>query len=385
MSRQPFRFVVDARVVRRGMTGVGHYVAGLLRGLSEELAMRPNAPAMNAMVLAEEKEFAAQALGNSVPLAVVDADYQRHPAAEWFLHAGINRWMREQQASVLVSPYFLAPSGPRPFARVVGVLDDLLWRTPENYPARYRWLVEAHLRLSLPYVERTFTLSGAMHRSLARRFPALEGRPPATVPGAVDHSMFRPARDAAERRAIRVANRISTDAKLLVYVASMEWRKNHRALLEELHALEEPAVLALFGNATAAQERTLRSLAPPWVALLFFRDAKLEVMAEVLRAADLMVFPSRAEGFGLPVLEAMASGTPAVCSPAPVLREIHRGLYLSAPVRDGQFGAAVVTALREPITDEARQALLRRAARYTWRASAARLLALVEEAAKARR
>jgi glycosyltransferase involved in cell wall biosynthesis len=98
-------------------------------------------------------------------------------------------------------------------------------------------------------------------------------------------------------------------------------------------------------------------------------------LAALLHGAAALVMPSRAEGFGLPVLEAMAAGVPVLSSDVPALREVGGGATVVTPVGDA---AALAGALRDLLGDPARQEELRaagrrRAADFSWVAVAARL------------
>ncbi|WP_199433973.1 glycosyltransferase family 4 protein [Qaidamihabitans albus] len=98
-------------------------------------------------------------------------------------------------------------------------------------------------------------------------------------------------------------------------------------------------------------------------------DAEL---ASVLRGASVLAAPSRAEGFGLPVLEAMAAGVPVVHSDAPALAEVAGGAGRMVPRGDA---AALATALGEVLSSEKLAAGLAaagraRAAEFTWRRAA---------------
>jgi glycosyltransferase involved in cell wall biosynthesis len=100
-----------------------------------------------------------------------------------------------------------------------------------------------------------------------------------------------------------------------------------------------------------------------------------EELAELYRGAAALVLPSRYEGFGLPVIEAMASGTPVVAAPDAALREIAGDAAVFA--EPAELAAGIRRALAE--RDKLVAAGLRRAAQFSWDDTARGTIAVYRE------
>jgi glycosyltransferase involved in cell wall biosynthesis len=171
----------------------------------------------------------------------------------------------------------------------------------------------------------------------------------------------------------------------LLSLATLEPRKGLDVLIA---ALADPAAPALplllvgqpgWGGIDPIAEAVKQGLDPARVRVLGrLSDADLAV---TLDRATVLISPSRAEGFGLPVVEAMAAGTPVISSDAPALVEVGGGATVVVPREDS---AALAAAMAELVSDEARRKVLvaaglRRAEKYSWSAAADRLWQLYSE------
>ena len=123
-------------------------------------------------------------------------------------------------------------------------------------------------------------------------------------------------------------------------------------------AAREAVFNASSSRADALEDPTIRPLG-------FFPDEHLPLLYQ---GAEAFVFPSLAEGFGLPVLEAMACGTPVICSNTTALPEISGGAaYLLPPLEIDAWAEAIDTVLFD---NEIRQCMrsegIKQAARFSW-------------------
>jgi len=165
----------------------------------------------------------------------------------------------------------------------------------------------------------------------------------------------------------------------VLYVGAPEWRKGIDTLLDAMTFLRQrhPEVTLALTNTlpdTAKLPANVRL-----AQLGFVDDATL---AALYRGCAVLAFPSRYEGFGLPVLEAMSYGAPVVCSTAASLPEVAGDAAAYVPVNDP---AALAAAMQTVLDDAAYANDLRRrgpphAATFTWEATAERTLAAIESA-----
>lgn len=170
--------------------------------------------------------------------------------------------------------------------------------------------------------------------------------------------------------------------KSLLYMGSFMPYKNVETLLAGMAGLPD-YTLHLLSRITPERQRELEALVPDGASVRFHNGVSDDEYGELLRRATALVTLSRAEGYGLPVIEAMAVGTPVIAADTPIFREVGgtAALYVD-PDAPAAFTAAVQTLSDPDSWHAASQAGLVQASTYSWDASADALLAALAEAAQ---
>jgi alpha-1,3-rhamnosyl/mannosyltransferase len=286
---------------------------------------------------------------------------------------------------------------------VATLYDAIPLRHPEWANARWRRAKNWLLRRSAGNADRIIAISQAGAQEVIEHYGVARDRV-RVVPLGVDARWFQaPAREAAHATLARRGLRPG----FFLFVGTLQPRKNVGALLSAHDRLprdirdEHQLVIAgkLGWRADALHADLLRRRESGRVRWLDY--VPTEELAHLYAAACALVFPSLAEGFGLPVLEGLAAGTPVITSDLPALREAGGEVVTYVPPGDEDaLAGAMIAAARHTESPGAQrvharapsagaegessaasvvQARQRHAERFTWRACAERTLAVYRE------
>jgi glycosyltransferase involved in cell wall biosynthesis len=290
-------------------------------------------------------------------------------------------WQRQlgpaPRADLIHAPTLLMP--PRVEPLVVTIHDAVPWTHPETLTRRgarwHRAMAELAVNRAAAIAVPTLAVAGELTAVL----PGLT-RDRIEVLGAGVPRHFRTEPSAAKVDEVRRRHRLPQ--QFVLSLATLEPRKGLDVLIGALAGLgggAPPLVLVGqpgWGGVDPQAEAVRRGMGPSAVQVLGkVTDEDLPV---ILRLACLLAVPSRAEGFGLPVIEAMAVGTPVVCSDVAALVEVAGGAAVVVPREDAEsLGAAIEKLLGDGSERDRLSAAGRvRAAGFDWDEVARRAWAL---------
>lgn len=263
--------------------------------------------------------------------------------------------------------------GPVLSANAVTMIHDVqVLLSPESYSRAFRFWY----RLLQPILARRnralLTVSDFSREQIARAGLAPIERIH-TVHNGVDH-ILRHTADPSIRAELGL-----TDAPYALALATTQAHKNIPLLLKAFSRPEMAGMrLVLFGSADRAAFVAAGHAVPPNV--VFAGRVSDGQLRGLIEGACALAFPSETEGFGLPPLEAMTLGTPAVCAPRGALPEVcgDRAIYVDCDDVEGWARALLKLASEPDYRAALGQAAREHAARYTWRNAALRLLDVLE-------
>jgi len=369
------RVLVDATEVPADRGALGRYVDGLLTALGAagtDLAI--------ACQRADEQRYRRLISGSEVVTAPPTIMHRAARLA--WEQSGLPVVAQQVAADVIHAPHYSMPLRPgRP--TVVTIHDLTFFTEPELHSPVASVFYKSAIRTAVRRAARLIVPSKATRDELVRVLDADPTRIDVAYHG-VDHSLFhRP----DPHQVSQVSDRLGLHGKPYVaFLGALDPRKNVAALITgwagAVADLDEPPALVLAGGGGWSDEVDAAVAAvPPHLRLVRPGYLPYSLLPGFLGGALVYAYPSRGEGFGLPVLEAMACGAPVLTTHCTSLPEVGGDAVAYTEPDAESIQAALRGLLDDPVGREALAlAGHARSQEFTWAASAEAHLACYRRA-----
>jgi glycosyltransferase involved in cell wall biosynthesis len=367
------RIAIDARKLRD--YGIGTYVRNLLRQLGRQ------ASSHEYVVLCRRADCAIIEESGPQFRAVVE----RAGAYSITEQFAVPMDLRREAVDLFHAPHYVLPP-LTPCRSVVTIHDCIHLRFPQYLPSRLGYAyARGQMWAATHKAARVMTVSEASKRDILRYFRVPEARID-VIYNAIDERFWLEP-DAEEVNRVRERYRL-TDPFVL-YAGNIKPHKNLERLIEAFHLMRQAdpnlkdVQLLIIGDEISKYATLRRAVHSHKLHkhVRFFGFVSDQTLAALYRLANVFVFPSLYEGFGLPPLEAMASGTPVITSNVSSLPEV---VGDAALMIDPYDPAAIADAMARVLTDtDLRVDLqgrgLARAREFSWERSIGRVREIYEE------
>jgi glycosyltransferase involved in cell wall biosynthesis len=368
------RIAFDGTTLRPGRTGVGYYSEHLLQQLAQE-------PSHEVVVLSNGPVETTRPLP---PRVTVAASSWRLPRAVW-MQTQAPREVKRIGADVAHFTNGMVPlASPAPTVVTIHDMSLTLW--PQFHPPRRVMLNRPLVNLAARRADAIITVSESARRDIVR----LYGLPPGRVHVVHEAAApsFAPVFSARQLRRVRQTYGLAE--RFVLYVGTIEPRKNLPNLLEGFARRVRNGDLRHQLVCVGPYGWRSRDVAKQ-VDRLGIRDAvkfagyvPFADLPALYTLAEMFVFPSLYEGFGLPVIEAMACGTPVITGRVSALTEVGGAAVEQADGLDADaIGEAIVRlAVRRDRREQLAALGLERSQKFSWSRAARETLEVYRIAAR---
>jgi glycosyltransferase involved in cell wall biosynthesis len=370
-----FRVAIDARWAVRRMNGIGQYIlqlAGRMPALDPELHLTllvDRAMGPHLLPTGCEQAVLGSYLGDGIPAA-------RFYSPFW-LNLEVPRYLSRYSVDLFHGANFVIPRSTR--CRTVATVHDMsFFRTPWVYGPLYQYYMRRQVRTTIGRADALITISHRTRDDIAE-LQSAHAESIEVIHCGVD-PRFRTQHPESYLRSVQAT--FELPARYILQVGVIEQKKNLATVLRASTAalsagLADAVVFAGRDGLGAAGIRRLASRLGLDGKARFLGYIPQDLLPGLYSLSTLFVFPSHYEGFGLPVLEAMASGVPVIASSTSAIPEVAGdAAMLIDPADVNGLTRAIMTAL----TDEGLRAQLRdrglsRARMFSWDEAAAKHVA----------
>ena len=375
------KIAIDVRTILPNRSGVGNYVLHLIKNLRQVdpspvyffLAQKKNLPLLGDLTH-EQNPFLTM------------FSHENHPLSDFWEHFILPVRLKELEVNVFHGPASLIPFRKDHYGLIVTIHDLVAFLFPETIPIKYGAYMRYLLRHAVKKADRIIAVSYHTQQDLIRILKV----PSEKI--TVIHEAPSPIFHLYDKKEVkdRIRQQYGINKKYIYHLGNIEPRKNLIGLLEAF-----TRVCRELGNeyqlvVSGQKGWLIRSLSqylkkyPLHDQVLFTGYVPMEHIPLLMNGAELFVFPSLYEGFGLPVLEAMSCGTPVISSNRSSIPEIVGSAgVLVDPTNIQELADQIVDLLKKP---EERMRLsslgLEQASRFSWIEAARKTLDVYRSVSK---
>ncbi len=364
------RVAIDGRFIQDHFPGIGRYTYNLVDRLAR---LREDDFVVLYNPYLPNTRYDLEPLGRLAHLSL-------RPTAvrpfSWREQYSVRSLLKETRVAVYHSPYYVMPYFFLPCPAVVTVHDVFPARYSQYLPSRQAWVAyHIAMRLAVRGAKRILAVSQCSKSDLIDFFGVRPEKVTVTYNG-VDPA-FQP-REVQQVEKVR--EKYGLPKRFILYVGMNKPHKNLPALVRAYAGIRIQAgcPLVLAGREDPRWPQTRQAVAELglWESVIVPGDIPEADLPALYNLAAVFVMPSLYEGFGLPLLEAMASGVPCASSSAGALPEVAGDAALLFDPRDTDaMGQAILRLLDDDrLAEELRQKGLAQAARFSYEDTAKRTL-----------
>lgn len=350
---QPLNIWIDGRTVTPDRTGVGYYTESMIRAID---------------ALPHEHMITVLAHDGSdwnPPLSRAQLrkapSHELHPMNEWFTHFQLPQLLEKEDVDLYWGPAFLLPWRKTRAKKIVTIHDLTVFTHATSYPAKFAAYMRLATKNALRHADLVLCDADAVRSELQQQFQKQETRVE-VIPAAAD-ATFTPSPVKMEKGVPYILS-VGIGPRKRTWDVIGAFQK----LREQNHIRHE---LLLVGNT---------QFDSPLPHVNCVGRQTREELRRLYSHADLFIYATEAEGFGIPLLEAMACGCPVLASDLPVLREVGGIAAAYFNNTEEHLEKAMLALLNDASRRESMIAAgFDRAAQFSWSTSARKFLHLTGE------
>ncbi len=287
----------------------------------------------------------------------------------------------KEKPDLIFSPTHYGPISA-PCKKVITIFDLSFLRYPKTYKKRDLYQLKLWTRISVKGADHIITISESSKKDIMKFYGVPENRISVIYPG-YDETLFHPIKE--QKSIHEVLERYGIVDSYIIYIGTVQPRKNLVRLIEAFKDVADPNLKLVIVGKTSGQGRQgwmfQETLDAPKKfgiedKVIFTGFVPTEDLPYLLSGAKAYCLPSLFEGFGIPVVEAMATGTPVIVSNVSSLPEIVGGAGLLV---DPNSIGSITTAIEKICTnkklrDDLVKKGLAQAGKFSWEKAAKELL-----------